>query len=185
MNSFKNLLSSAVNKISNPDTVEKYEFSYMYERNFDDIMSNYTKKFEPENLERNNITFCEVIYNEKLGDVICTKRIISINLVKLPVTIPETLMQYIGDTNFVIEHTLEINTKEKTAKIISKNISHSQANFNEISLFSFENNKTIYNLSSSLSINIMIGVNETVRKLWLLQYKLYHENNNFGKKLDY
>ena len=124
MNSFKNLLNSAVNKISYSNTIEKYEFSYIYERNFDDIIANYIKKFDEENLDKNNITSCVIVplnFPETKEYVSITKRIISINLLRLPITVPESLLQYIGDTNFVIEHILEINTKEKTAKITSKN----------------------------------------------------------------
>jgi hypothetical protein len=180
---FKNFISSTINMISNPDTVETYEFEYIYEKKFDEILTNYIKRFDKENLESNNISSCEIIFDNIDNNIHHTKRILTINLLLLPFVIPEYLLQYIGDTFMKIEHTIKIDYMQKMAEISTKNISHPQINFIESSLFLEDNNFTHYSLSSSLSANIMVGINETVRKLWLLQYKLFHDSGKFKKNI--
>ena len=63
-----------------------------------------------------------------------------------------------------------------------KNITQPQLKLNESSSFNCNNNnKTIYNIKATLSVNIFFGVNETIRKIWYLQYKTYY--NNYENKI--
>jgi hypothetical protein len=182
-NTFSNFISSTVNKISNPETTENYEYTSDFYNDFDHIIDKYHQKFEEKNFESNNIISCDIHLHEKKDNVILTKRVVVVNLVKLPISVPETLWQYVGNTEMSIEHITEINTYNKVANIKIKNISHPQFTFNEFVKIIGNNEKTTFNLVSSLAVNILIGVNETIRKLWLLHYKNHYESEKFKKKL--
>lgn len=177
--SLTNMLSSAVSVIHNPETVELFEFACIYPNNFEDILSKYNKKFDKENLEQHGITACEIVGEKINGDMLRTRRIIDVNLLKLNFSIPEAIMNYFDDKVIQIEHLVEINKKNKLMTVTLKNITHPKINFNEISTYQEINDKIVFKLNASLSVNIFFGVNETIRKLWYLRYKTYDWSHTF------
>jgi hypothetical protein len=182
--SLTNMLSSVVSTIHNPDAVEIFEFSCIYSNNFEYILSKYNKKFDKENLEQHGIVECAIIGEEINGDILKIKRIIDVNLLKLNFSIPESVMYYFDDKVIKIEHLIEINKKNKLMTVTLKNITHPKINFNEVSTYQEINNNTVYKLNASLSVNILFGINEIIRKLWYLRYKLNYENDEFIRNMD-
>jgi hypothetical protein len=181
VSSASNVASSAVNsaisKVHNPDAVETFEFEYEHQKRFSDIIKKYNKKFDPENLEKNNILSCVVTKTKQNGDIEIIQRHITFDLLKLPyVTIPETVLYYFPDTKITVEHNIKLNMKKKIMQIEVINITQPQLKFFENSSFTGSNGKTIYKIKATLSVNILFGVNETVRKLWCLQYKSYYDD---------
>ena len=47
---FSNFIGSTVNKISNPETTENYEYTTDFNKDFDHIIDKYHQKFEEKNL---------------------------------------------------------------------------------------------------------------------------------------
>jgi hypothetical protein len=177
-------VSSVANKIHNPDAAETYEFYYEHNSNFNNTVENYVKKFNKENLEKNNILSCVIVKKERIGSVEKVQRHIVFDLLNLPlIKIPETILSYFPDTKITIEHNIELNRREKYMKIEIKNITQPQLKLYESSSFiSNDDDVTIYKVKASLSVNIFFGVNETVRKMWYFQYKTYY--NNYDKKIE-
>jgi hypothetical protein len=175
-------VSNVANKIHNPDAIETYEFYYEHDSNFDDTIENYIKKFNDENLEKNKIVSCKIIKNDIDGDIEKMQRHVVFDMLNLPlVKIPEMVLSYFPDTKITIEHNIELNRKDKYMRIEIKNISHHQLKLHETSSFIFNGKDvTIYNVKATLSVNIFFGVNETIRKIWYLQYKTYY--NNYDNK---
>lgn len=182
--SLSNMLSSVVSAIHNPEAIEVFEFACIYSNDFEHILSKYNKKFDREYLEKHGITGCEIVGEEINSDILRTKRIIDVNLLKLNFSIPETIMNYFDDKVIKIEHLVEINKKNKLMTVTLKNITHPKINFNEVSTYQEINGKTVYKLNASLSVNIFFGVNETIRKLWYLRYKFYYESDEFVAKMN-
>ena len=179
--SLTNMLNSAVSAIHNPETIEVYEFVHIYPNDFDYVLSKYNKKFDKENLEQYGIIKCKIVGEEINGDILRTRRIIDVNLSKLNFSIPETILNYFDDKVIQIDHLVEINKKNKLMTVTLKNITHPKINFNEVSTYQEINDKTVFKLNASLSVNIFFGVNETIRKLWYLRYKFYYESDEFGQ----
>jgi hypothetical protein len=188
VSSAKNMVGSAVNtvvnKVHNPEAIETYEFEYKHIENFNETIAKYIRKFDEENLKKNNIVSCEITKKEKNEDIEITQRHIVFDLLKLPfVTIPESVLYYFPDTKITIEHNIELDMINKTMRIEMINITNPQLKFSESSSFEYIDNKTIYKLKATLSANILFGINETVRKIWHLQYKMYYDDyeNKFNK----
>lgn len=141
------------------------------------FIDSYDKKFDKENLQKNNIVSCVVVNEEKNKNNEKIKRHIIFDLLKLRfITIPETILYYLSDTKITIEHNIEIDRKERIISIEVKNITHPTIKFNEKSSFCENENIIMYKLTATLSVNIFIGINETIRKLWYLQYKMYYKD---------
>lgn len=203
MNMFKNFISSSKKVICDTFDVnipEQYKNTYEYDCDFDNVIKNYELKFEATHLENHNMASCELISVDTIKKSVNTikipndetnnsnidnqihsiikKRIIVVNLLNVP--IPENITKYMGDTNFVIEHIFEIDMIKKYAIAISKNISHPNLIFNETIKITNNptNNKINFDLVGSLTVNILIGINETIKKLWHMQYKSYYDSYN-------
>jgi hypothetical protein len=178
-----NLVSSAISTINNPDAKESYDFDCTYPEKFKEIIGKYMKKFHPENLEKNNIVSCELKETEKKDGIARAKRIIVIDMLKMPFSIPETVLNYFSDSTITVEHLIELDVKNKIMTVTMTNITQPQLTFNETSSFQANKDTTIFKLNASLSVNILLGIDATIRKLWYLQYKSHYEDENFMKKL--
>ena len=175
----KNLVTSTLDKISDPNTVESYKRTHIYDSTFDEVIKNYELKFEETNLKEHDIASCELISVITFDNVTTKKRKLYVNLLNLPTTIPDQVIQYVGDPKFIIDHIFEVDNNTGTAIAISKNISHPNMTFYEEINFNAHGNKTSCDLLGSLAVNLFIGINETVRKLWVSQYKAYYDKYFF------
>jgi len=175
----KKLVTSTLDKISDPSTTESYKKTHIYDSTFDEVIKNYELKFEETNLKEHCIASCELMSVVTYDNITTKKRKLHIDLLNLPASVPDQVVQYIGDPNFIIDHTLEVDNNTGTAIAISKNISHLNMTFYEEINFKTHGNKTICNLLGSLAVDLFIGVNETVRAIWASQYRAYYDKYFF------
>lgn len=162
--------------------VHTYEFACIYKKPFLHIIKNYEKRFESGYYE-NHIADAKLIYTENDDNITYTQRILTI---KKPEYIPEQLLNLLGNTNILFCHNTTFNKNKNTFIIEAKNISHeSTINIIEKAIFyQFDEQSTIYKLNSTITVNILTGVNNIIKNIWISNYKKYYENPNFNYILE-
>jgi hypothetical protein len=173
--SSKDLVTSTLNKISDPDAIEVYKRVHIYNSSFEEVIKNYELKFEEVNLKDHDIASCELVSVVAHDNIITKKRQLHVNLLNTKMGVPEQIIQYMGDPIFIVNHVIEIDNNTGTALVISKNISHDHTTFYEEINFKSNGDTTKCDLFGSLSVNLFVGINETVKKLWISQYGSYYE----------
>ena len=169
--SITNFVSSTIQTFQ--ESVETYEETYKFRQDFVEIMRKYLLSFNSEKLKKNNVISCEIIENENKGDIESVKRIMKIDILNL--SIPESVLYYFPEKTITLEHNIEINKKNKTITINIKNISLSQISFCEQSKI-YVDKEVFFTIKATLSVNILFGVNETIKKLWYYRYKSQYDS---------
>jgi hypothetical protein len=128
---WSNLLSSSKNfvattiattkaKINDMNTSETCEYNHVYDKDFLIIIDDYEMEYDEENLKKNDIASCELYEETKNDNLIIKKRRLFVNILKAPITIPDQLLQYVGDQKILVDHVLEIDMVKKIAIAKSK-----------------------------------------------------------------
>src|SRR3989338_7261693 len=165
-----NLITSTLDTLHSSDA-EIYQLSHIFNKSFRDIIMKYINKFSSKNLRKNHIESCKIISDEIKNNIVYTTRIMVIDLFRFNIILPHQLLQYLPERTITIEHITSLDMNNKILKITSKNITYPQACLNEISLFTETGNKTYYEITASLSVDICTGINEIIKKIWVAQYK--------------
>lgn len=160
----------------------EYKFYKIHQKSFDDIIKSFEKGFEKNSFDK-NIIECNLILNENNDNIIHTQRILK---VRLPTKMPEMVTKHVIDNFIMIKHTTMLNVDKREYTINATNITYGpKIHFNENAKFvELDNQTTIFDLSASINVNIIYGMNKLVAKMIKESYKNYYEGEEHEKRVN-